>query len=789
MWILAADGDTFKGTPWKRFWAKPGKKYLFGRVRKEDSIAVIESVTVSRKHLTLEVLPVKPDYCARATKKTRVFVTDLNTKCGSRLNGKPIRNQTVELEGNGPFMLQVGRYEDIFTIQWIDVVLSLDVSSVLSKSHTRGTDSDASEDPSVRGRFIESDPQYIDLRAKLTPADVKLILDYLPGVTTHVLQTQRNSKWTLQALIDGVHIVSPAFVDAIAYATTPANVEDPYSHCPMEDDFDGSFPLPDFYLPAKTNDELAIPDIAMMKDQKRRNMFEGYTFVFTDERRFTELLPAITTGHGKAVLFEVQKGHISGREVADYMRSLAERKGVQLDRDSKIALVELDKADADTAAWAYKTEKGIMRLTGLKPIKPTDFLRAAITSDSNILLQTIETERVEETPEPEVTRLEMSPVAQSNVSDERDYTSASAQLKRPREIDGRDFLPRQGKASQSESPDYHTPLLQSQSHVGETISSPRPRKRPRVREFKSRANTFALDDDDEEFAPPPGAQEDTELLLDAIGETPVQEKSPSISISNPNEFTAATTTTVAPLPEDTSILEEGVTTLLPGAEAMKTHAVSEKHRPRRRTSPSISSRQSDDEELQEARQTAARGSTSTAVTTRKRAQVRAAQQGIGELAASTTSPRRSKRQKTVASRDLEDEEMIRAARQRREQQDREFEQRKREEETPFVRRGDSAALPSQQRERDQQDQKTGAVLVEAGAPALQPSGEELGITTEQIQRLVIVEEMEVPERSSSRFQSAKFGNTFVDSRDGLSKRWDPRWNGRRNFKKFKRSKR
>ena len=53
-----------------------------------------------------------------------------------------------------------------------------------------------------------------------------------------------------------------------------------------------------------------------------------------------------------------------------------------------------------------------------------------------------------------------------------------------------------------------------------------------------------------------------------------------------------------------------------------------------------------------------------------------------------------------------------------------------------------------------------------------------GMSVEEMKKLAVVEEMEVPNRSDRQQRS--------EAHSGANDRWDPAWNGRRNFKKFRR---
>ncbi|KAL4734817.1 hypothetical protein BDV11DRAFT_46231 [Aspergillus similis] len=56
MWLLDTEGDFLGG---KRLWLRPGKKYLFGRVKTEGVREAVPDASVSRKHLTIEVSQVQ----------------------------------------------------------------------------------------------------------------------------------------------------------------------------------------------------------------------------------------------------------------------------------------------------------------------------------------------------------------------------------------------------------------------------------------------------------------------------------------------------------------------------------------------------------------------------------------------------------------------------------------------------------------------------------------------------------------------------------------------------------
>ncbi|EER40128.1 DNA damage response protein RcaA [Histoplasma capsulatum H143] len=200
MWILSSDGDFLRGTPsaslspstlvWglltllvvgKRVWLKPGKQYLFGRVKKNGVHHAIDNVTISRQHLVIEVGQVKPGDGLHVHAKSRLKVTDQKTKCGTIIDGEPIKGLSKELSKD-EHIIQIGKYPHPLRIKWHPVVLSF---SLPSKTN----------DPLSQAR------------SSLEELDIKTVVPYVVGKTTHVVQNKRNTSKGLQALINGRHNV------------------------------------------------------------------------------------------------------------------------------------------------------------------------------------------------------------------------------------------------------------------------------------------------------------------------------------------------------------------------------------------------------------------------------------------------------------------------------------------------------------------------------------------------------------------------------------------------------
>ncbi|EDN04251.1 predicted protein [Histoplasma mississippiense (nom. inval.)] len=313
MWILSSDGDFLRG---KRVWLKPGKQYLFGRVKKNGVHHAIDNVTISRQHLVIEVGQVKPGDGLHVHAKSRLKVTDQKTKCGTIIDGEPIKGLSKELNKD-EHVIQIGKYPHPLRIKWHPVVLSF---SLPSKTN----------DPISQAR------------SSLEELDIKTVVPYVVGKTTHVVQNKRNTSKGLQALINGRHIVQKSYIEAIVYAAAPGDLESEEALCPLEEDFDAFWPDPTQYLPPRGKEP---------------------------SRRFDDLQGPITNGHGKALLYEIERGRTTAEDIVNYMKQVAGNKGLgNFDGSGGVILVQFRKAD-EHCDWDIEIESRVASLTGQKIVE------------------------------------------------------------------------------------------------------------------------------------------------------------------------------------------------------------------------------------------------------------------------------------------------------------------------------------------------------------------------------------------------------------------------------------
>ncbi|OJJ96220.1 hypothetical protein ASPACDRAFT_81488 [Aspergillus aculeatus ATCC 16872] len=413
MWILESEGDFLEG---KRVWLRPGKKYLFGRAREDGVRHAIANKTISRKHLLIEVSPVKPGDGAHLHTKSEITVTDLGSKLGTKVNGEKISGNT-KLEGQH-HELQLGRYEHMLRIKWCPTVLSFSFSSKELKAR----------DPLAR------------VRSRLEDLDIKTIIPYVVDKTTHVVQSKRNTAKGLQALVNAKHIVQDTYVDALVYAATPSDLDSPESLCPLEADFDSAWPDPAEHLPPPGKETTQRPKEAFAPNPARLSIFEGFTFVFGDATQMENLEDALTNGQGKVLLYQIEDGVTTAEEFAQFMGNAAGNKGLGSQRDSPGGVVHVRyRAKGRHEEWSLELSKQIALLTEQRVVEQSEFLDAILGNNAAPLCQPLleEVDASDEAnaepspqPPPGTASSETVPVADSQPSEEA--SQPPARKSRPR---------------------------------------------------------------------------------------------------------------------------------------------------------------------------------------------------------------------------------------------------------------------------------------------------------------------------------------------------------------------
>ena len=327
MWLLSCDGDLFGG---KRRWLRPGSTHLLGRTtgRSEagERIQYIEHKSVSRKHLTIEIGHVKPGDGSKLHSRSEFKVKD-GSKIGTMLNGEKLCQETRTLDGK-EYTIKLGSYQDLFHIWWHPVTLSFTSASKKSKS-----------DPLAA------------YREKLERNDIKLIADYVPNETSHVVSKKRNTTAVLQALLQARWAVTEGFVEALTAAVERQGSD---GAALLEEDFEVNWPKEENYIVPSGGEPQPRPDEYLKPNGDRLDNFHDYVFVFLTQAQYDNLLPVITVGGGKAVLRETDPPNSSVEDVVEYVKEIAGKKGdgqFKLSQHSGKGGVVVVRANEGEAAW------------------------------------------------------------------------------------------------------------------------------------------------------------------------------------------------------------------------------------------------------------------------------------------------------------------------------------------------------------------------------------------------------------------------------------------------------
>ncbi|EJT71203.1 DNA damage response protein RcaA [Gaeumannomyces tritici R3-111a-1] len=369
MWLLENDGDIFQG---RRLWLRPGKTYLFGRTSTEPGILVVADKSISRKHLTITVGKVKEGDAQNRKSRSTVTVEDLKTKMGTQVNGTQIKGTTCVLtqESNA---LKLGSCNHIFRLSWHPVVCSV----------------------SFTKRELAADA-WLNLRQRYEQLDIKFIADYDRRLTTHVVTKKRNTPKGLQALIGGRYIVTDTFLDAVTDAAVLPSEGTGASA--LEQDFDVNWPNPLNHIPPRGDEPTDRPGDAYEPNERRREVFDGYTFIFFEKAQHDNLMPVIADGKGKALLREVVPHETEIDDFIGYVKGVAGEKGLgEFEGGSEgkgVVVVRYapPMSRPDLIEWYTGFINTVSLRLDHRMIDQREFLDAILAVDASMLRRPLETE-------------------------------------------------------------------------------------------------------------------------------------------------------------------------------------------------------------------------------------------------------------------------------------------------------------------------------------------------------------------------------------------------------------
>lgn len=250
------------------------------------------------------------------------------------------------------------------------------------------------------------------VRSRLEDLDIKTIIPFVVGYTTHVVQNKRNTAKGLQALVNGKYIIRETFIDALVYAATPSDLDNLESLSPLEADFDSAWPDAMEHLPAPGREAVVRPTEAFVPNPDRLNVFEGYTFVFGDPGQFENLQAFITDGHGRPLLYPIENGVTTAEEIVHFMEETAGPDGLGSQRDGPGGVVHVRyHAKGRYEDWSVELSNQVALKTDQRVIEQSEFLDAVLANDAAPLCRTLPVSTLHEGPSAEAVS---TPAADSN---------------------------------------------------------------------------------------------------------------------------------------------------------------------------------------------------------------------------------------------------------------------------------------------------------------------------------------------------------------------------------------
>lgn len=207
-------------------------------------------------------------------------------------------------------------------------------------------------------------------------------------------------------MINGRYIVTESFLDAVVQVADVADAETDSSA--LEQDFDRYWPNAMEHLPPPGGEPVQHPDATYAPDAGRKDIFEGYTFIFYDQSQYNNLLAPITDGGGKALMEQVNPGETDVDDFIRYVKSVAGEKGLGSFEDGGegkgVVLVRYVPAKGAHVEWYTDFFTSVSLRLDHRPIEQSEFLEAILIRDASILRRPLEIESPTNTQEPHTAR-------------------------------------------------------------------------------------------------------------------------------------------------------------------------------------------------------------------------------------------------------------------------------------------------------------------------------------------------------------------------------------------------
>jgi hypothetical protein len=325
---------------------------------------------VSRKHIVITVEPLELEFAYQLITKSRLTVEDCSSQ-GSLLDGKKLPNKPPTALTKDTHHLQLGNWAHKLRISWVPICLAV-------------THFNKAKEDSIR--------KFNELREKLAPFDIKATPDINHAHTTHVVVSKRNVASTLEGLAHGSFVVTSAFIQAIIDVATQVPVPGTdMSKAPLEVDYTALWPNEIDFVPPAGKEPSPRPAETYAPKLERQTVFRGYTFIFCLQNQMDNLQAPITTGGGKAKLYEEFKiGLTKPKDFVAYVKRVAGETGAgELSNTGPgVVVVRISGDDAWAQDFVQKTDL----LLGQRSILQNEFLDPILMTDASVMRQALQEE-------------------------------------------------------------------------------------------------------------------------------------------------------------------------------------------------------------------------------------------------------------------------------------------------------------------------------------------------------------------------------------------------------------
>ncbi|KKF93341.1 hypothetical protein CFO_g4287 [Ceratocystis platani] len=225
-----------------------------------------------------------------------------------------------------------------------------------------------------------------NLRNQLEQLDIKFLADY-HAQATHIVTRKRNTPKGLQALINGKYMVTNSYVDTIVAAA--GSTSDTQGISLLEQDYSKHWPKPEDFVPPKGNEAIDRPPESFLPDAERQDVFKGYTFVFYDEAQHRNLMAPISSGKGKALLYNVDPQTTRADDLVQYVKTTAGETGIGEFDDGSVGpgvvVVRYVPTSGEDVEWYTRFITDVSLCLNHRAIEQSEFIEAILTRDATFL--------------------------------------------------------------------------------------------------------------------------------------------------------------------------------------------------------------------------------------------------------------------------------------------------------------------------------------------------------------------------------------------------------------------